>query len=400
MIVALCTGASVLECIDYKNITNIHLCNDFTEDDDYNADIAINTVFEKLHKFVDLEELHFSEMTLNDKNFKCISSLNIDRLTFNCCIFDIRRAINFPKNVNDLELDNNEIIRKRVTFNWHSLTGLEKLYIFDHSEKPAINRSDIHKIMLLTTIKNIRTANIEIDNELFINICNNLINLEELCLADDNFTKIPCEISKLTKLKSLIISGAPLISLPKEIGDMLNLTRLIIDIQYYGEDTIFGLPLNIMNLNLIELRIDANFEINIPNEYAALKHIETFSCDNNERNMLRWGTNVIVFLYDADTKIDNGVTRVCIESVERQNLDNFPMSLEELVINELRIPLTNLPPGLKKLTLIEYYDPLELTRTKFPEIPKKELSDMPEIKLPFGCELVIKNIPYTMTMTM
>lgn len=97
--------------------------------------------------------------------------------------------------------------------------------------------------------------------------------------------------------------------------------------------------------------------------------------------------SMIIFDYDHDIIIPAHIKNLIIGSMNA-NIDNLPINLEFLEIGFInyKLPLNNLPTGLKKLTICndeaQYFD--EINKDHI--ITKITESD---IKLSFGCELKI-----------
>ena len=98
---------------------------------------------------------------------------------------------------------------------------------------------------------------------------------------------------------------------------------------------------------------------------------------------------MIIFDYNNNIIIPEYITNLTIGTMNNY-IDNLPINLKFLEIGYInyKLPLNNLPIGLKKLTIcndeVQYYDDI----IKDYIIKKITIDD---IKLPFGCELYICN---------
>ncbi|AYV80059.1 MAG: hypothetical protein Gaeavirus7_16 [Gaeavirus sp.] len=401
MIRGLASAKTILTFTDYDRITDIGLefdyqrfvihknydrrDSDFADaykgrDSNYNSDDMYEAAIGKLYLFKNLKSLHLTDIIFSNYVSECISVLDIEELIMRSCRFCV--GVSLPVNVRRLNVD---YARTNFTCrNWNSLSKLVIVHIRCSSKIvkfDPMRSGEFLGIVYLVSLRKLSFESVPVSNDFAIDICNNLIGLEELSLLNTMLRFIPKEISKLVKLQKLYVIDDCFEGLPDEIGGLMNLTSLHIGNGFFSnfDNVYFKLPVSIMNLNLTYFFISPNIKIKIPNEFAAMRCIEKFIC--GDFGVLRWENNVIVSMYDEDTRIADGLTRICICGINRSHLDDLPLSLEELVIYNPNCPLMNLPPGLKKLVLLPLKDDYWF-------------EPIPDIKLPYGCELVVRNTDF------
>ena len=123
-----------------------------------------------------------------------------------------------------------------------------------------------------------------------------------------------------------------------------------------------------------------NLEINNP--------LENMNFQNSIiKNCIIGKVAMIIFDYNNNIIIPEYIKNLTIGTMN-DHIDNLPINLEFLEIGYInyKLPLNNLPLGLKKFTIcndeVQYYDD-EIKDY----VIKKITND--DIKLPFGCELCI-----------
>jgi len=138
----------------------------------------------------------------------------------------------------------------------------------------------------------------------------NLTNLQYLNLSQNQITTIPSEIGKLINLKYLYLHNNQIVYIPPEIDNLINLRKLLL--QY---NRIKRLPSEILKIKGIVVIDETGYDIN-----------------------------------------------------------NLDLDCEIIILKFLKIPLTNLPIGLKEIWL------------SFPTI------DINQLKIPFGCKVYVNDI--------
>lgn len=109
-----------------------------------------------------------------------------------------------------------------------------------------------------------------------------LTNLSKLYLSNNQLTYLPNEILKLKNLTELYLDYNQLVSLPPGISELKNLTKLYLD-----RNKLRSLPPEISGLeNLSELSIISNKLTTIPQEIEGLKALTKFYLNNNQLTYL------------------------------------------------------------------------------------------------------------------
>ncbi|MCS5550736.1 MAG: leucine-rich repeat domain-containing protein, partial [Gammaproteobacteria bacterium] len=117
----------------------------------------------------------------------------------------------------------------------------------------------------------------DIPNEVLPRDRDELINLTELYIIGD-ITKLPKEIGNLTNLTKIFLEENELTELPKEIGNLVNLTKLSISITQLSK-----LPKEIGNLvNLTELNLSYNQLDKLPKEIGKLINLTKLNLEGSE----------------------------------------------------------------------------------------------------------------------
>ncbi len=179
---------------------------------------------------------------------------------------------------------------------------------------------------------------------------------------------------------------------------------------YINEVNIFGCGSNIFPevifelFNLEILDISSNNIMSIPNKFMSLANLKHFIFDDNPVKILQKSLikcTKLNYLSFSDTQIEIlpkwmkelnnleyiSLHRCNISSIKfditnifdvgiginsYSNIDNLFEDCEYLQINYLYEPISNLPINLKKIKLVKPYKPIN-------------------VKVPFGCELIIDN---------
>lgn len=366
------TATTILNTTDYKNVHSITMRHDFKKDADlyHSWNYArFNDVFDCLPKFINLNHIKFINMSLNVHHLKSIMTLPINSIEFKNYIFQYSIVKCMPPTLKSLTLDGCKLTI--LNYDLSDLTNLEEITI---STECAVRRSENLKHLYESMLKlyNLRKISLYhkfISNKMLEKLYSTFPNLEYLKIRTCDTIHISPSISKLSKLKYLHIDDTR--SLPEEISALTELETLKIG---YGDCII--LPSSIINLNLIKLRINSLYQ-DIPNEYAKIKSINIFDCSNPTQNILTYEDSMIIFECSEHTIIPEDITRLYINNIIKADLNDLPLAIETLIIYNWKhpsvSPLTNLPPGLKTLTLSG---------------SSREI-DSSNIKLPYGCEFII-----------
>jgi Leucine-rich repeat (LRR) protein len=154
-----------------------------------------------------------------------------------------------------------------------------------------------------------------------------------LSLSNKDLTVFSTEICKLINLQYLNLSENQITTIPSGIGKLINLKYL-----FLHNNQIIYIPPEIANLiNLVKLYLNNNQITNVPLELLKIK--EKLSID--------------VTAYD---------------------INNLDPDCEIIILNNLEIPLANLPNCLKEIWLL--YSKI----------------DIDQLKIPFGCKVYVDDI--------
>jgi Leucine-rich repeat (LRR) protein len=154
----------------------------------------------------------------------------------------------------------------------------DNLFFLDLSENKITSLStEIGKLQKLTKLY-LRVNQIDaIPKEI-----GNLINLTELDLSNNKITLLPSEIGKLQKLTMLDLDNNQIDSIPREIGNLNNLTRLDLD-----NNKITFLPSEIGKLQkLTQLYLYNNQLDSIPKEIGNLNNLMILNLVDNKITFL------------------------------------------------------------------------------------------------------------------
>ncbi|MEM7535059.1 MAG: leucine-rich repeat domain-containing protein [Chloroflexota bacterium] len=163
---------------------------------------------------------------------------------------------------------------------------------------------------------------------------------------------LPAEISNLTNLSELWLSGNQVVSLPSEIGNLTHLTKL-----YVTGNQLISLPSSIGGLeNLTELFVDGNRLVDVPAELGNLSNVTTLSLANNSLTSLAFGFEQLTHLQSF--------------SLARNDLTTLPETIGDassLAILDLSSTgLRTLPERIGDLSNLLY---LSLYGNAFTEVP-------------------------------
>jgi Leucine-rich repeat (LRR) protein len=177
---------------------------------------------------------------------------------------------------------------------------------------------------------NINEVNIfACDSNIFPEVIFELFNLEILNIASNNIKTIPNNFMKLPNLQEFIFDDNPVKIIPKSLTKCTKLNYLS-----FTNTQIEILPKWMKYLD-------------------SLEYISLFYCNIKSINF------DITKIHDVNIGISS-----------YSNIDNLSEDCKYLQFNYLNEPVTNLPLNLKKLKLLRAFEPIN-------------------VKVPFGCELII-----------
>jgi hypothetical protein len=233
----------------------------------------------------------------------------------------------------------------------------------------------------------------------------NIYDMEELTITNSENNIYYQNLKYFTKLKKLKITDSKLFNLPIEITELTNLTELSLNpIRLHKNNqsqlqNINGIskltnlkkisinmtckifPLEILELKKIQrLSLNTNSEIKIPNEICELEDLFAISINCPpfylmDGFFIEFANKAIIKSWRCYTKsyITEKITDLKILYCDFDELVDLPSHIEILRLGTKVKDLPNLPIGLQKLYL---YNDLPYFKEK-------------NIKLPFGCELIL-----------
>ena len=201
-------------------------------------------------------------------------------------------------------------------------------------------------------------------------------------ITEINFTiekfmtpEIMATICKLKNLKILNLSNQNINYLPIEFGNLISLKKLILN-----SNKLLELPSCIKKLEKLEfISIHEPYIKSLPEEFGCLTNLNTISIDFVPKTSYCCDNKMLIYSHSSSSVIPPNTTHLnIIKSNYFAKFTNLPHALEYLNIssnifnfNEKNI-YNNLPVSLKVLK-INYG------------------SNLKNIKLPFGCELWLRN---------
>lgn len=252
--------------------------------------------------------------------------------------------------------------------------------------KNNISKEDV------TIDKDIHEIKIDFYNgeELYLKNLKLLPNLTAVSIINLKNVYLPDELLQLTNLKKIHISTEVnkkiLICNLDLLGYLVNLEHLILNIGFNE------FPKSILQLSKLKyLYIQKSESSFIPNEMCNLKNLQKIDIEKPHSNLIH-EHKMMIFDWDEKTKsimelasgysnkivniqIPPQITDLKILNCCYNKLDNLPHNISILRIgDDINYPLSNLPTNLKKLIIYK----------------KDNLILVHQIKLPFGCELIIK----------
>lgn len=275
----------------------------------------------------------------------------------------------------------------------------DEKYILDLSNKQLtelplnIENAQVKKLILT---KN-KLTNI---NKLFDGILVDF--LEELYINWNEIKYIPKTIKRLKKIKILVIADNYLTEIPDEIYNLITLTHLYFDyfpiyvpytdssvpnsLAIKASNKIKSISPNIKNLTeLEEFSVCSYYCTSLPKEIGNLQKLNSTNCQHRQYIFFD-NDNAIVFKnhyrnLKPDIEIPANIKNINVVNGDNVNNYNMPINLEHLTITFYgeSIPVINNLPCLLKTINLNIYN-------------SKANSTIENIKLPFGTQLIIKNI--------
>jgi hypothetical protein len=141
----------------------------------------------------------------------------------------------------------------------------------------------------------------------------NMVNLEKLLLNKNQLTELPKEIGKLKKLKSLSLFDNKVTQLPKEIGDLTNLEELVL-----ARQKLTQLPESLRNSasKITRLYVQENKLTELPDWIGEFTNLEILNVANNPLKKLP----------DSMSKLQ----KLQILNISYTNITSLPLSMKKL----------------------------------------------------------------------
>lgn len=201
-------------------------------------------------------------------------------------------------------------------------------------------------------------------------------NLQILEMFSNNINSIPPEISKLTRLKELLLSGNNIKEIPVELYELKNLEKLSLNgnpIKSISSDIKNLKKLNNIQINYTNITTLPNELFELPNIQKIKYHQSLFSdsyiyiTNSFYLNKINFASTIKYIYNDfAENNYKIDVKKV---------YDNLPIDLKVLFCFGHLESFNNLPINLKRMI-----------------VDDNELKKNIDIKLPFGTELSIHKI--------
>jgi len=247
-----------------------------------------------------------------------------------------------------------------------------------------LSMRELNKYKAIHTLKILK-----LNESAYIHNLRNLPNLKMLHIKDVNIPEFFSELCNLKKIEHLdLYELVQKLSSDTYINNIVNCSNLT---SLHLKLSIDSFPMKIIKLRqLSELVLYSSITntITIPPEICTLDNLEYLEVGTNQ-NFIMHQHKMIIFKLAKEITIPDYIKELMIIDVaDTEIINNLPFNVEILKIAFFNEPsITNLPFGLKKLIIfnneVEYMD--DITNEY---ITKKLTKD--DIKIPHGCELVIK----------
>lgn len=257
------------------------------------------------------------------------------------------------------EINKKEIIKKYANICHITIYSLnDSAYIYNLRKLPKLNSLNIGNV----------------DNVLFFDELCNLKKLEllDMCNGFSPTLNNKIYMSGLSQCKSLrdLLLGTSLRYFPSELTRLKNLKSLYFGFQGSGVPGMKNITLKKISPKLCNLN-----KLNCLTLYAKKKYVI------HKKKML-------INDFCKKIKIPKKIKHLHIIGYKDEYINNLPNNIETLIISNVNnLPINNLPMNLKKIVIfnkqIEYLD------NATGEYVTQDIT-VNDIKIPYGCELIIK----------
>lgn len=264
---------------------------------------------------------------------------------------------NYDVNVNDLfmgEINKKEIIKKYGNIIHITIDELcDSAYIYNLRKLPKLSSlnignvtnvlffDELHYLKKLEYLDMCNGFPATMDKEIYMHGLSQCENLRDLLLCT-HLNYFPSELTKLRKLESL----------------------------YFGFPEINGKNLKKISSKLCKLNNLITLTLHTKRKYVIHKN------------------KMLILNYCKNITIPKNITYLKIINYEDEYINNLPDNIKTLNLSFVnKLPINNLPHNLKKLIIC--YGKIEYWNADTEDNETKNIT-INDIKLPYGCELVVK----------